>query len=805
MQDYEKLGAFYLGRSYNLEQGARGDELTLYDAKDLTTHAMIIGMTGSGKTGLGIGMIEEAAIDRIPVIAVDPKGDLGNILLTFPSLSAPDFRPWVNPQEAAEKGITVDALAESVAETWKKGLADWGQDGERIRKLRETVDLTIYTPGSSAGVPISVLQSFKAPPQQLRDDADLYRERIQATTSSVLGLMGIEADPITSREHVLIANLFQNAWNAGQDLDIAGLIRAIQQPPFQRIGVLDVESFFPSKERSALAMQLNTLLAAPGFEAWMQGEPLDTARLLYTAGGQPRVSVISIAHLSDRERMFFVSMLLNDIVSWMRAQPGTGSLRALFYMDELFGYMPPIANPPSKTLLLTLLKQARAFGIGTVLSTQNPVDLDYKGLSNIGTWFIGRLQTERDKARVMEGLEGAAAGGAFDRAQMERVLAGLGKRVFLMRNVHENEPAIFTTRWTLSYLAGPLTRDQIKTLTAERKAAAPAAPQPPVAAAAPTAAPALAAQSAGPPILPAGTQQYFLPAGGAAGDLVYLPMLLGTADVSYANARYGVQETRRLVRICPIAEGPVPVDWANSAEAELDVDALEQRGPDTATYAELPAAAANARSYAEWEKTLGQWLRANQPLTLLQSPTFKAVARPGETEGEFRARLQQLSRERRDEQVDALRKRYASRIATLQDRLGRAEQAVAREQAQASQQQWSAAASFGQSLLGAVFGRKLGRSSVSRVGSSIGRIQKESGDVARAEQSAEALSQQLAELEAELQGEVDKIDSGFDALSEPLEQITIAPKSSDIHIHFVALGWAPHIRDAQGRLVPAWS
>jgi hypothetical protein len=601
---------------------------------------------------------------------------------------------------------------------------------------------------------------------------------------------------------VLIANLFQSAWNAGQDLDIAGLIRAIQQPPFQRIGVLDVESFFPSKERSALAMQLNTLLAAPGFEAWMQGEPLDTARLLYTPSGQPRISVLSIAHLSDRERMFFVSMLLNDIVSWMRTQPGTGSLRALFYMDELFGYMPPVANPPSKTLLLTLLKQARAFGLGTVLSTQNPVDLDYKGLSNIGTWFIGRLQTVRDKARVREGLEGAASGGAFDQGQMERVLAGLGKRVFLMRNVHENEPTVFTTRWTMSYLAGPLTRDQIKVLMADRRSAAPAASQP--------AAPALAAAapatpSAGPPILPAGTRQFFLPmrGGAAAAELIYLPALIGAADVGYANARYGVQETRRLLRICPIEDGPVPVEWVNSAECNLDVAALEQHGRDGAAYAELPPAAGNAKSYTTWEKTFNQWLRGNQPLTLLQSASFKTTARAGESEGEFRARLQQLSRERRDEQVDALRKRYASRVATLQDRVRRAEQAVAREQEQASQQKWSAATSLGQSVLGALFGRKSGLSSVSRVGSSIGRMQKESGDVSRAEETAETLRAQQAELEADLQREVDAIDAGFDALSEPLEQVTIAPKSADIHILFVGLAWAPHARDAQGRLTPA--
>jgi hypothetical protein len=538
----------------------------------------------------------------------------------------------------------------------------------------------------------------------------------------------------------------------------------------------------------------------------MQGEPLDTARLLYTPSGQPRISVLSIAHLSDRERMFFVSMLLNDIVSWMRTQPGTGSLRALFYMDELFGYMPPVANPPSKTLLLTLLKQARAFGLGTVLSTQNPVDLDYKGLSNIGTWFIGRLQTERDKARVMEGLEGAASGGTFDQGRMERVLAGLGKRIFLMRNVHENEPTVFTTRWTLSYLAGPLTRDQIKALTADRKAIAPVASQP---AASQTAAPALAAASPapsnGPPVLPAGIRQLFLPPRRAAsGELVYLPALIGAADVGYANARYDVQETRRLLRLCPFEDGPVPVDWLNSAEVNLDIAALEQQGRDGGSYAELSAAASAAKSYAAWEKTFGQWLRANQTLTLLQSPTLKAIARAGEAEGAFRARLQQLSRERRDEQVEALRKRYAARVATFQERVRRADQALAREQEQASQQKWGAAASFGQSVLGVLFGRKSGVSSISRVGSSIGRMQKESGDVARAQETTETLRAQQAELEDELQREIEAIGAGFDALSEPLEQITIAPKAADIHILFVGLAWAPHTRDAQGQLTPIW-
>lgn len=799
MQDFEKLGSFYLGKTYDLKSAQALDELVLYDAKDLTTHAVIIGMTGSGKTGLGIGMIEEAGIDRIPVIAIDPKGDIGNLLLTFPNLAAQDFRPWVNQEEAAMKGVDIDSLAASTAESWTKGLASWQQDGARIRKLRETVDMAIYTPGSSAGIPISVLQSFKAPPQALRDDGDLYRERIQATASSVLGLMGIEADPVTSREHVLIANIIQNAWNNGQDLDIGGLIRAIQQPSFQRIGVLDLDSFYPAKERSALAMQLNTLLASPGFESWMQGEALDTGRLLYTASGQPRISVLSIAHLSDRERMFFVSMLLNDIISWMRTQPGTPSLRAILYMDEIFGYMPPVANPPSKQLMLTLLKQARAFGLGVVLATQNPVDLDYKGLSNIGTWMIGRLQTERDKARVMEGLEGAASGGDFDRQAMEETLAGLGKRVFLMRNVHEDQPVVFTTRWTLSYLAGPLTRDQIKQLMAGR--AAQSSTPATIAAAAPT--PTSTASAAeGPPLLPNDIPQYFLPARSRE-PITYFPMAIGAASIDYASTRYGIQQSRKFMAISEINDGPVEVEWEQATLINLDASDLDQRADAQAAYAELPAAASKPKNYAEWNKAFARWLRTSQPLTLLQSPALKVTSKPDEDEAAFRIRLQQIAREDRDTQVEAMRRKYATRMDSLQDRVRRAEQAIEREQAQARNAQINTLASVGQSILGAVFGRKSGIS-LGRAGSSIGKLTRESGDVGRAEENADALREQLQKLEAELQDEITRIESGYDAQAEKLEEVALAPKTTDVAVQFVALGWAPYTRDEQGRLSPAW-
>ena len=506
MQDFEKLGVFYLGREYDLGSKALKENLLLYDARDLVTHAVVVGMTGSGKTGLCISMIEEAAIDGVPSILIDPKGDLANLLLTFPQLSSSEFQPWVNAEDAARKGLSVEDYAAQQAGMWQKGLADWGQTPERIQRLRSAAEFVVYTPGSSAGVPVSILKSFAAPPPEILEDGELFQERINTTVTSLLGLLNITADPLQSREHILLSTIVGQMWRQGQDLDLAALIAQIQNPPVSKIGVLDIESFYPTKDRFSLVMSLNNLLASPGFSAWLEGIPLDIGQILYTPQGKPRVAIFSVAHLGDPERMFFVSMLLNQILGWMRTQPGTTSLRALVYMDEIFGYFPPVANPPSKQPLLTMLKQARAYGVGLVLATQNPVDLDYKGLSNTGTWFLGRLQTERDKARVMDGLEGAAVstGSTFDRQKMEQLLAGLGSRVFLMNNTHEDEPVVFTTRWCMSYLRGPLTRSQIKQLMDPYKARmgtlpaaqpiehAAAAPQV-VSPAAPTAAPAAAA------------------------------------------------------------------------------------------------------------------------------------------------------------------------------------------------------------------------------------------------------------------------------------------------------------------------
>ncbi len=466
MHDFETLGTFYLGRPYDLATKTATPAPLLYDSRDLLTHAVCIGMTGSGKTGLCVGLLEEALIDGIPAIIIDPKGDLANLALTFPSLSGEAFAPWVNAEEAQRAGQDLPAFAAAQAERWKSGLAGWGQDGARIQKLRDAAQVTIYTPGSSAGTPVSIVKSFAVPAAAVLDDRDLLRERLQTTATSLLGLAGVQADPLQSREHILLATLLETAWRSGTDMDLASLVQQIQSPPISRIGALELEAFYPAKDRFGLAMALNNLLAAPGFEQWLTGAPLDVASFLRTPEGRPRAAVFSIAHLSDAERMFFVSLLLNEILGWVRMQSGTTSLRALLYMDEIFGYLPPVANPPSKEPMMLLLKQARAFGLGVVLATQNPVDLDYKALSNTGTWFIGRLQTERDKARVLEGLAGASGEGTLDPRQFSEVLSGLGSRVFLMHNVHERAPLTFETRWTLSYLRGPLTRTHIRQLRA---------------------------------------------------------------------------------------------------------------------------------------------------------------------------------------------------------------------------------------------------------------------------------------------------------------------------------------------------
>jgi hypothetical protein len=798
MKDVEKLGVFYLGREFDLAAGRALDVPVLYDSRDLVTHAVCVGMTGSGKTGLCLSLIEEAAIDGVPVIAIDPKGDLGNLMLTFPTLSPEAFRPWIDEDEARRAGLSPEAYAAQQAESWRAGLAEWGQDGARIERLRRAADFAIYTPGSRAGLPVSVLSSLAAPKGAVREDAELMGERAGHTAVSLLSLAGVDG-PARSREHTLVTTVLTTAWREGRDLDLGTLIQQVQSPPFQKVGVVDLESFFPSKERFDLAMRFNGVLAAPGFEQWLEGEPLDPAGLLYTNDGRPRVSVFSIAHLGDVERMFFVSLLLNQILAWMRGQTGTSSLRAIVYMDEIAGYFPPVANPPSKPTLLTLLKQGRAFGLGVVLATQNPVDLDYKGLANTGTWFLGRLQTERDKERVLDGLQGATAG-TLDRADADRILSALGKRVFLLHNVHESAPVIFQTRWTLSYLRGPLSRDQIRAVMAGR---AKPASEPDAGAAVQARAeskerlPTRAATSDRQPVLPPGIQQFFLPPDptllqGSHGS--FRPVILGVARVSFSDSKLGIDVGRDVVYGAPVGEGAVAVDWERASRLEISPADLQRTPePPDASFEALPPAAAQPKQYVVWEKAFAQWLARTQKVELLRHRDSKLVSRPDESERDFRIRVGDALRSARDEAVDGIRKKYSAKRAALTERLRRAEGAVARESEQASQQKLQTAVSVGATLLGALLGRKavsagtLGRATTAARGMS--RTMKEASDVTRASESADAVRQQIQELDEQIREETQALTAGFEARTD-FERVTVSPKRGQISVQFVALGWA---------------
>ncbi|MBK8090796.1 MAG: ATP-binding protein [Verrucomicrobiaceae bacterium] len=796
---YEKLGSFYLGREYDLEAKAIKDDLVLYDSKDLVTHGVVLGMTGSGKTGLCLALLEEAAIDGVPLIAIDPKGDLGNALLTFPNLDAKEFRPWINEDEARRKWQSPDEFAASQAATWQKGLGEWGQSADRIKKLRETVDMAIYTPGSNAGLPVSILSSLNCPPVEVMDDAEALADRIESTVSSMLGLMDIEADPVQSPEHILLSNIVAHCWKKGQNLSLENLVRHIQQPPIRKVGVVDLDSFMPEAKRTPLAMKLNNLLASPGFSTWLEGEPLDIQRMYYTKEGKPRVTIFCIAHLSDTERMFFVSLLLNQLLGWMRTQQGTTSLRAIFYMDEIYGYLPPTAMPPSKKPMMILLKQARAFGLGILLATQNPADLDYKALANIGTWWLGRLQTERDKMRVLDGLEGAAntAGGKFDRQLMERTLAGLGNRVFLMNNVHEDHPVVFNVRWILSYLGGPLSRGQIKALmdpirpAKEEKAAAEDDGFAP-----PGASSSGADRNTTRPKLPEDTTELFQPSDEDGERITYVPCMVRSATILFDDAKRKISGKSIVTLVNQIDVEKQKVLWDKFVDIPKDDDLskYDSEPKENAAYADLPGPAMKSSTYTSIKKDFTDWVYTNHSLEVYYSPLLEAYSNPGEKQDEFKARVTQTAREQRDAAIEELRTKTAKTTKSLEDKAIKVNAKVEEQKAQASSATMSTMVSVGGSILGALFGRKSGLGAAASLikgttVSSAGRVMKERREAAAAESELEALQAELAELEKQLADETQKIRDKYDPATLALETTKLTPVKKNIQVTATGILW----------------
>lgn len=794
-EQFEGLGTFYLGRLRDDGEAPGGGEPFLYDANDLTTHAVALGMTGSGKTGLCITLIEEAALDGVPSIALDLKGDIANLMLTFPDLSPADFRPWIDESEATRMNRSPDEHAAATAKLWRDGLAADGQDGDRIRRLRQAAEMTVYTPGATHGRPLAVLRSFAAPAEAVRGDPDALGDRVMSAVSGLLALVGVDADPLQSREHILLSRILHDRWAEGRDLDLAGLVHAIQEPGFTRLGVLDLESFFAADDRFELAARLNNLIAAPGFGAWLEGDPLDIGRLLWTPDGTPRVSIVSVAHLDDAERMFFITMLLNEIVAWLRARPGTSSLRALLYIDEVFGYLPPSAKPPSKPPLLSLLKQARAFGFGVVLATQNPVDLDYKALGNAGTWFLGRLQTERDKARVLDGLEsleGMAGGGAPARAELDALLSGLDARQFLVNNVHEDAPVLIRTRWAMSYLRGPLARPEIARLMEADGPGGSRDPEPPASRAAGKAESrdaAPAPEGGSRPMVPPQIEQLFLDGDGEGS---YHPALFGHAELHFTDRGADLDHWTEVRCLADISAG-IPSDPWDAATALDDAPLLIERPAEDAAYAPLPTGAADPSAYASFEKRFKSWLYRERRLRLLSCERLDLVAGPEESEAEFRLRVRDAAREARDAEVEKARSRFAAKVGRLEDRIATAAERVEREAAQYEQHRNQSFVRLGTSVLGALLGRKtisktnLGK--LSTAANSFGRASKHKDDIGRAETKKEDLEAELAALEAEMSDELAAVRDAWAPDALEVEEIEIAPRKSDIAVKRVALAW----------------
>jgi hypothetical protein len=819
----EHLGSFYLGAEYDLQSRSHTGIPLNYDARDLTTHAMCVGMTGSGKTGLCLGLLEEAAIDSVPAILVDPKGDISNLALQFPDLDPQDFVPWISHEDAHQEGKSVREYAADITARWKRGIEAWGMSPDRIRMLKESADYTLYTPGSDAGVPINILGSLAAPGLSFEDHAETMRERISGTVNALLGFVGVSADPVQSRETILLSTIFEHFWRQNQNLDLAQLINSLQHPPVRQLGVLDVDTFFPEKDRFELAMAFNNLIASPKFQNWLQGEALDIDSLLYTAEGKPRQSIFYIAHLSDQERMFFVTLLLESVLTWVRSQAGTQSLRAILYFDEVHGYIPPVAVPPSKRPLMTLLRQGRAVGLGCVLATQNPGDIDYKGLTNTGTWFIGRLQAERDKIRAIDGLKSAIAesGGNSERVDYKRIVGQLTPRVFLMHNVHDRQPAIFETRWALSYLHGPLTRPQIQALMRHRKhpAVAPAEPttQPvftPLSESVATPAEAPPGLSTNRQILDPGIPQFFLPIAAnevtaaqhlpraAQGDiridqaqLVYEPTILGGAALQFFDRKQGVSEQRERVLLAPAPDQLVTVDWNKAEDLPIPLSHLGQHPAQTEPaqgpfFAPVPEAANSASELRSIGKEFADWLYYNSQLELLVHPRLKVVQLPNEAERDFKLRLRQAARERRDAEVDKLRKAYATRIEKVESKLRKQERALEQDESDLSARRREALIASGEMVLTLMTRRRMYRT-LSWSASRRRLANKAKMDLKETKIVIDDLEAELTELQQELEREITRITPKWVDILKALTTHTLRPRRSDVKISVIGLAWAP--------------
>ena len=813
---------FYLGRTYDPIRQTVTDEEVYYDPADLTTHAVVTGMTGSGKTGLCVILLEEAALQGIPAIIIDPKGDLTNLLLHFPALAPQDFQTWIDADLARRAGKTVEQVAADAANSWREGLREWGVPQEKILALKNAAQFTVFTPGSDAGVPVSVLSSLAAPEIPWNENREVLREKITSTVTALLGLVGYtDLDPLRSREHILLSNIFENEWSQGKDVELAELVLQTQTPPFEKLGAFPVETFFPAKDRMELAMVLNNILAAPAFETWREGQPMNIGSMLYAQDGRPRHNIFYLAHLSDTERMFFVTLLFSAVETWMRTQSGATTLRALLYMDEMYGYLPPQRNPPSKQPLLRMLKQGRAFGLGLLLATQNPVDVDYKALSNAGTWFIGKLQTEQDKNRLLDGLESAAGG--VPRSIFDKLISSLGKRVFVLHNIHAKQPELLQTRWTMNFLAGPLTRNQIPALNKLANAAAAGQAQPDVI---PVSVPTATPQSfmanyrqpvpetspsqfsiTKPPI-PAWIREYFLPqnyslpeAFSAAqrpmpaevmiDSVVYRPALLASAEVRILDRKHGVDSEITRTALVKSPEKRGSIRWEEyPLNANLHDDIDTSPAPST-RFSSIDAPLNDVKLMTALQKDFTDWVYRTSSVKARANQALKVFAGPDVSPAEFMKACAEAARDARDAEIAKKAAPLDRQLKSLEDKLAREERELREDEAELSHRKMEEAGTHLENLTG-LFG---GRRKASRLSSSLTKRRMTEQAKAEVEESLDAIDQfkaQIKDLAKRREEAIAEINDRWGRVVNEITEVTIAPKKTDVFVKLFGVAWIPH-------------
>jgi hypothetical protein len=834
---------FYLGRLVDAKTAKATSNPVQYDPADLTTHAVVTGMTGSGKTGLCIALLEEAALQGVPAIIIDPKGDLTNLLLHFPDLAPKDFKPWIDPEMERRTGKSMEDIADEAASAWKAGLKEWDIETAQLLKLKNSVKFAIYTPGSKSGIPVSVLSSLAAPNLDWESNSEILREHISSTVTALLGLVGMnDIDPIRSREHILLSTIFEYHWSRGESIDLNQLIKETRKPLSNDMGAISVDEFFPPKDRDELAFRLNNILAAPAFETWREGESLDIQSLLFTADGKPRHSIFYLAHLSDGERMFFVTLLLSAVETWMRTQTGSTSLRALLYMDEIYGYLPPTAVPPSKGPLLRMLKQARAFGLGLLLATQNPVDMDYKALSNTGTWFIGKLQTERDKNRLLDGLESAAGG--IPRAEMDKLISSLGKRVFVMHNVHEKMPVLIQTRWTMNFLAGPMTRAQIPDLNqlvdAALRATLHAVPapapvsrkesKPSIESLQPVAIPSSQPSNFQPanvqpipsssvrrpssnsdgsltkPALPAGIREYFLPQNYSLPEafqsarrampsqamvqgVVYRPSLLASAQVRLLDRKYGVDSEITKAALVDSLDRRGIVRWEDFNYSGPSLDKVETMPAASARFGTIDSPLNDSKLMTALQKDFTDWIFRNSEVTARENHTLKVSAGPDVTQAEFMKACSDAARNGRDAELEKRTAAIDKKIKSIEDKLFREERELQQDEQDLRNRNIETGLSGAETVAG-LFG--LGRKkSLSTSVSKYRMAQNAKEDVRESEDAIAQYKKDIADLQRQREEIAASVNDSWGSVVNEISEVSIKPKKTDIYVNLFGVAWKP--------------